>query len=222
MTNSPLERFRDGRAEVEKLMQLAPDQIEERTAHNAVLRAAVVLLVSHFEGYLKLSCEAHVDWLSDGTREARSIPRGLREVYTIPLLEQIVQSRNADQRWGLLKKVRNVNCLWVDDAKPARGILDPAVLSRQVTSAHPDVIDTVFGLIGCSSPVCDGDIDFEDAEEVRSLNIRRGLIDVIECRNDIAHGDVSRLPTREDVDRYMAFLQALTDRLERRMEGLRG
>lgn len=220
MTSTPLERFRDGRLEVEQLVKLAPDPLQDRTGHNAVLRAAVVLLVSHFEGYLKLLCEGHVDWLSDGVRESRTIPRALREAYTLPLLEQVVQSRNADQRWVLLKKVRDLNCLWIDQAKPPSGLLKPSVLSRRVTSANPDVIDEIFSLIGHASPVCEGDIDLTVAEEVQSLNIRRGLIDVIDCRNDIAHGDVSRLPTREDVDRYIAFLQALTERLERKVAGL--
>lgn len=220
MISTPLERFRHGRLEVEQLVKLAPDPVDDRTGHNAVLRAAVVLLVSHFEGYLKLLCEAHIDWLSDGARESRTIPRSLREAYTVPLLEQVVQSGNTEQRWALLKKVRDLNCLWVDHAKPPAGLLEPSVLSRRVTSAKPNVIDEVFTLIGHASPVCEGDIDFTIAEEVQSLNIRRGLVDVVECRNDIAHGDVSRLPTLEDVDRYLAFLQALTDRLERKMARL--
>lgn len=220
MPTSALAQFIDGVKEVDELLSASPSQTTNSSGHNALVRASVVLLVAHFEGFLKSISEEHIDWLSDGSRETRHIPRALREIYTLPLLREITESKDDAHRWALFKKVEQYRSLWVDSAKPAKGLLDPATLSKQVTSAKPSVVDSVFELMGCTA-VCDGEIDYSADGEPRSLNIRMALSDAVACRNAIAHGDASRIPTREDVERYVAFLKALAERLDRKCMGLR-
>lgn len=220
MATSALAQFIEGLEEVDELLSASPNQTAETGRHNAFMRAGVVLLVAHFEGFLKSISEEHIDWLSDGSRASRDIPRNLRELYTLPLLKEITESSDRTQRWALLKKIEDWRHLWMDDAKPNKGLLDPTTLSRQVTSARPHVIDALFQLMGCNA-VCDGEIDYTTDDEPRSLNIRLALNDAVSCRNDIAHGDASRVPTREDVERYSAFLKALAHRLDRKCMDLR-
>lgn len=188
---------------------------------NSVRRASVVLLVSHFESYLKSTAEEFIDSLSSGNLEARRIPVGIRELHTVPKIEEILSSKDAAQRHNLLRKLSAVSMLWNDTAKPAKGSLDARLFSRQVTSARPEKIDNLFELMGSTHSVCDGDIDIRvgDGETVTS-NIRLALDDVVKCRNDIAHGDSSRKPTDNDVERYTEFLVAFAARLERRTQGL--
>ncbi len=221
MSTSSLDQFAAGVAEVDELALCAPDPGTSLTAYNAVLRAAVVLLVSHFESYLKGLAEEHIDWLGDGQRESRTMPRQLRELYSLPRIEEISRCQDPMQRAALLKKLDELTCLWKDAAKPPRGLLKPSILVRLVTNAGPDVVDTLFDHLGDNQRACDGEIDFGIGEDVSSLRIRLALEDVVECRNAIAHGDASRIVTDADLARYRAFLLALSNRLDRKALSLR-
>lgn len=217
------DEFLAGVAEVRVLLSLCHEGAGEQHVDrdNAVRRAAVVLLVSHFESFLRTIGEEFVDVLSSGSLEARDMPSGIRELHTVPRLQEIVSTGDAIQRHALLRKLSDVAVLWKDQAKPPRGALQAHRLSREVTSAEPKKIDLLFGLMGSTVAVCDGDLDISDGDEsVISLNIRLGLTDVVQCRNDIAHGDSSRKPTQEDVDKYLLFLSALAARLQRKADGL--
>jgi len=185
---------------------------------NAVQRAAVVMLVSHFEGFLQGMAREFVDELNTGELQSRAIPARLRELHTIPKLESVVSSGDATQRRSLLKKIDRVVVLWKDDAKPARGTLEPERLSRVVTNASADVVNELFDLMGEKRPVCAGEVDVAEGEDLQAVHIEDFLKDIVSCRNDIAHGDVTRKPTRADVERYIRVLRALADRLNRKMK----
>ena len=218
-----VDEFAAGEAEVRVLLSLCIESDDEKDLerNNAVRRASVVLLVSHFESFLRALGEDFVDVLSSGTIEARSIPTGIRELHTLPRLQEILGSSDDTQRRALLKKLGDISALWNDSAKPSVGTLKASKLSRVVTSAKAEKIDNLFTLMGSAVPVCDGDIDLDAAEEETiSLNIRLALTDVVQCRNDIAHGDSSRKPTQEDIDKYLLFLAALARRLQRKADGL--
>lgn len=221
MSTSSFNDFTAGVAEVDELTRCAPDPAVSLTGHNAVFRAAVVLLVSHFESYLKGLAEEYVDWLSDGLRESRSIPVPLRELYSIPRLEEIAKAQDPGQRAALLKKLDEFTCLWKETAKPPRGLLKPRTLVRVVTSASPDVIDSLFEYFGDHQRPCEGEIDFDISGEVSSLRIRLALNDIIDCRNSIAHGDATRIVTDLDLTRYRAFLSSFAQRLDRKAMSVR-
>lgn len=216
-------KFLEGISEVRELLNVPLDS-ENFSSHgtinqlNAIRRASVVLLVSHFEGYLKSLAEDYIDVVGGGHLPSSKIPMGIRELHTLPKFEEIVSCADDRQRTALLKKISSVTVLWNDTAKPSAGTLQADVLARRVTSATSDCIDALFELMGSRQKVCDGEIDvqmFED--QVTSLNIRYSLSDLVGCRNAIAHGDPSRKPTSEDIDRYVSFLTAFTARLERKL-----
>lgn len=216
------ETFEEGVTEVRLLLSLSSagdaSPTDGQAKENAVRRAAVVLLVSHFESFLKSLAEDFIDEISVGGIEARSLPVGIRKLHSIPVLKGIVDSNDESQQLVLLKRVHEVATLWNDAAKPSPKALKAGLLKRQVTSARPGVIDEVFAFMGSRTNVCDGDIDVRGADETDlvAINIRLGLEDVVKCRNDIAHGDSSRKPTLDDLERYMKLLVALADRLQRK------
>lgn len=220
---SALEQFEAGVSEVKLILGLdgasEPPNIDQ---DNALRRAAVVLLVSHFESYLKAIAEEFVDAIGTGVLESRQIPRGVRELHTVPKLTEILDTNDPTQREALLRKLQPITALWNDNAKPPPGTLSPRLVARQVTNAHSETIDALFKLMGSELDVCDGDLDIPaeaDSPTVTS-NIRYGLKDIVKCRNDIAHGDVDRKPTKEDVARYLSFLTALAERLQRKASAL--
>jgi RiboL-PSP-HEPN len=225
-----LEQFVDGVKEVKVLERLIPENgqdlpagLDYSDAINAVTRSCVVLLVSHFEGFLRTLAEEFIDAISTGQVEARRIPTALRELHTLPKLVEIGQSNNTTQRTVLLKKMGTYSALWNDASKPAPGTLSPSLVARQITNAGSQCIDDLFVFFGSADLVCDGDIDIDPdvtGEEAQTLKIRTALHDVVECRNDIAHGDVQRKPTPADLDRYLRFLTALSNRLCRKRDVL--
>lgn len=215
--------FASGITEVKTLLSLCAGDDNHEDAlgdarRNAVCRAAAVLLVSHFESFLKTTAEEFIDAIATGDIASRAIPLGIRELHSIPRMEEILATNDAKQRLSLLGKIAEYNCLWVADAKPPPRLLKSEILRRIVTNPGSKVIDQLYELMGAATPVCDGDIDVELADQgnPEPVNIRLMLRTVIECRNDIAHGDVTRIPTSEDVDRYIRQLEAFARRLEAR------
>lgn len=220
-----LEHFELGVTEVRLLFGLRSGEESEgpidASKDNALHRACVVLLVSHFESFLKTLAEEYVDAIGDGQLESRRIPQSLRELHTTPRMSAIIECNSDVQRGVLLKKLQPLMALWSDEAKPPAGTLSSQVLSRQVTNADSETIDRLFAYMGSHTKVCDGDLDIANTDgEFAPWDIRYGLSDVTKCRNDIAHGDVSRKPTDGDVVRYIDFLSALARRLQRKADAL--
>lgn len=221
--------FEDGVREVRILLEVSQiggrDGESEDTVigrANAARRASVVLLTAHFESYLKSTAEEFIDHVSTGTVESRGMPANLRELQTMQLIDNIQRSGTLKERTVHFKKLSQIAQLWNNDAKPSRGSLGAELLKRQVTSAKPDKIDRLFELMGGATQVCDGDIDVNiPSAGISTLNIRRGLMDVVGCRDDIAHGDSARKPTSQDVERYVVLLNALVGRLDRKVEELK-
>jgi hypothetical protein len=182
---------------------------------SAVQRSACVLLVSHFEGFLKELGEEMVGTLIDAEPQMRKLPQALKELHSLPRLEEIARCNNSQQRHALLKRLDEIAILWNPTAKVDRQRLNPSVVSRTVTSAQPDVIDELFTTFGANTAVCDGDVDVIDPQtgDTSPVNIRTRLDEIIKCRNDIAHGVADRKVTHADVDRYVAFLDTLAKRL---------
>lgn len=213
------EVFEDGTTEVGLLRELAvaAERGGSTDEANALCRAAVVLLVSHFESFLKSVAEEFVDSVGTGDVRSGQLPRGLREVHTLPRLADIIASRDDEQRSGMLKRLGQIAALWNEDAKPPKGALNAATFSRLVTSARADVIDDLFLRMGNRTHVCEGDIEMSDANgDIVTASIQFSLRDVVDCRNDIAHGKADRKPTPDDVNRYLIFLRAFSERLQRK------
>lgn len=218
-----LEIFSEGTSEVDLLRELAvAAELRGATEEaNALCRAAVVLLVSHFESLLKAIAEEYVDAVGTGNVVSNRLPQGLKEAHTLPKLESIVTSRDELQRSILLRKIGNIATLWNDGAKPPKGALSAATFARLVTSAKAETINNIFDRMGNSSRVCDGDIEMVDVNgDVVTASIELSLRDVVDCRNDIAHGKADKKPTPADVQRYLDFLRTFSERLERKALGL--
>jgi hypothetical protein len=221
----PLETLREGIGEVRSLLELEGGLTSKVTVQkNAILRAGVVLLVSHFESFLKSIAEEFADSIDGAQVKASALPDEIRELYSVPMLQQISSTNDDTQRRALLKKMAPVVALWNDGATVGPGTLRAKPLVRVVTNCGSDVINELFRLMGGSQNVCDGDIDVIDREsgEKKAPNIKLSLRDIVDCRNDIAHYGLERKPTRGDVLRYIRFLEAFSERLDLKAHELLG
>lgn len=213
-----LVNFRDGLQEVELLSR--QDPLREHLGSSnllsaAIQRASCVLLVSHFEGFIKELAEEMTQKVAAGHPPVSRLPVPLRELHSLPRLDDISRCNDPAQRLVLLKRLAEIAALWHPTATTEARHLAPRKVSRVVTSARPAVIDNLFNLFGAVSPVCDGDIDVLDSlgQEMTPIHIRAKLDEIVDCRNAIAHGVADRKVTHTDVDRYANFLSALSRRL---------
>jgi hypothetical protein len=181
----------------------------------AIQRSATVLLVSHFEGFLKELAEEMVTVVTDARPAMAQLPQALKELHSLPRLEEIARCNDLQQRHVLLKRLEEVAVLWNPMARADKHKLSIRTVSRTVTSAQPEVIDLLFLNFGSVNAPCDGDLDIPDpaSGDATPVNIRTRLHEIVKCRNDIAHGVADRKVTHADVDRYVAFLAALARRL---------
>ncbi len=140
----------------------------------------------------------------------------------MPRLAEVVACNDITQRFALLAKLGSISSLWNDSAKPSKGTLRTSVISRTIHNADSECIDKLFQMFGLTEQVCNGEIDVWDDElEIeQSDDIRTRLKDIVKCRNDIAHGDMDRRPTRDDVRRYLIFLTHFSRRLDRKQRQL--
>lgn len=75
--------------EIKTLLTLLPsgNLRKNRAASDAINRAATVLLVSHFENYLKSLAEEFIEDISQSGKCVETISQGLRELYFQPRLD---------------------------------------------------------------------------------------------------------------------------------------
>lgn len=179
---------------------------------SALQRGACVLLVSHFEGFLKDLAELVVEVLVAAQVPMKHLPQQLREAHSLPRLDAVMKASDPQQRASLLKKVSDVAFLWNPDAKLQPGKLDSKTVARVITSANAECIDAFFDMLG-TAPVCTGHLDVLDGEAMTPVGIQTRLTEIVTCRNDIAHGGADRKVTHQDVDRYTTFLEAFAQRL---------
>ena len=226
MTSIALKSFMQSMEEIKTLLTLLPsgNLRKNRAASDAINRAATVLLVSHFENYLKSLAEEFIEDVSQSGKCVETISQGLRELYFQPRLDEILRCNNPQQRMRLNQKLEEFNCLWKNGAKLPPRLLEARVLSRTITAARSEVIDQLFSYFGAdkNQPVTAGSIDIKIPNEGPTVaNIRRSLEDIIGCRNRIAHGDRDAIPTDQDVKRYRLFLEEFARRLDKQEESLR-
>jgi hypothetical protein len=222
--NQPYSVFAEGIGEVRILSGQDPLRSslgDERTQQlsAALQRAACVLLVSHFEAFLKEVAEQMVEDLLSSRMPMKFVPQRLRELHSVPRLEQLVKTNDDKQRRSLLNQIPEVALLWNPDARLEGKRLDPRIVARRITSAQSDKIDDLFELFG-ARPVCVGDIDVPESDGglPSPVDIQARLREIVSCRNEIAHGVADRKVTHGDVDRYIVFLEVLAQRICARAE----
>lgn len=212
--------FRQGLEEVRRILKLAngnaaTDQDPELPA--TLLKGAVVLLVAHFEAYLKSIAEEFSDAALNGERAASRIPMSLRMLHTRALLDEIRSARDEQQLQNLLsKKLVSNSKSWVSSARPDKQAFRDGLLKRQVTNATADCINELFRLMGERRSVCDGDVEVSTSEqEDHPVNIALSLRSIVQVRNNIAHGNEHVPLTDLDVQSHVLFIEAFAKRLDR-------
>ncbi|MEU4068422.1 MAE_28990/MAE_18760 family HEPN-like nuclease [Streptomyces wedmorensis] len=220
-----LSEFRDSLKEVETLLALNPARplnksasvsSQERETANAITRSCTVMLVSHFEGFVKSGLTELIDEICRAKPPARRLPEGLLELHTRERIQEIFGTEGPERITRTRRLFATYSSLWEEDRSINPQVLSAKILARQFTSAKPEVLSSVFSLLGVSDIMDELDTRVNQAivnrgDQATSVRVHIKLTEIVDRRNKISHGDRNEKPTPVEVESYMTFLTDVAD-----------
>jgi hypothetical protein len=229
MSEQNLESFQDfidSLREVETLLAVAPadplsnggteENTQLRDLSNAVTRACALMLVAHFEGFIKGSLTELIDAICQAKPPARRVPDGLLELHTRERIEEIFGTEGDDRIHRTRRLFTTYAQLWDDDRSINPRIISSKILTRKFTNAKPDILCSVFSLIGVDDLLekVDKHVNYrliERAHESERVDTSAKLIEIVDRRNKVAHGDKSEKFTPTEIEHYREFLEDVAE-----------
>ncbi|MFF1963366.1 MAE_28990/MAE_18760 family HEPN-like nuclease [Streptomyces sp. NPDC058232] len=201
----------------------ATDQAQDRELTNALTRACVVMLVAHFEGFIKAALTELIDEICETKPPARRIPDGLLELHTRERIQEIFGTDGPDRIHKTRRLFSTYAPLWDEDRSINPRILSATILTRQFTNAKPEVLESVFALLDVQDVIPQLESHVNQAliargDEATSIKVAVKLTEIVNRRNKIAHGDRSEKPTQFEVEGYVVFLQDIAGCISRIIE----
>ncbi|MFD5824298.1 MAE_28990/MAE_18760 family HEPN-like nuclease [Lentzea sp. NPDC060358] len=191
-----------------------------RDLKNALCRAGLLMLVAHFEGYVKAALAEFLDEVNGAKPPSRRIPDSLLELFTRDRIQEILRLDDGTQRIHKTRKLFNVySVLWDDDRAVNPSLLSSRVLARQFTNAKAESLEHVLGLIGVEDALQRVEVAVrkrldDNSPEATRVNLSAKLKEIVEKRNRIAHGDLTEKPTVPEVRAYLTFLLCVARSLD--------
>ncbi|USX50818.1 MAE_28990/MAE_18760 family HEPN-like nuclease [Lentzea sp. HUAS12] len=180
----------------------------------------MVMLVAHFEGYVKSALAEFLDEITKAKPPSRRLPDSLLELFTRDRIQEIFHLEDAGERINKTRKLFNVfSDLWDDDRSVNPRLMSSRALVRQFTNAKAESLESVLVLIGVDDPIVriEGVVRrrLEDnLHEASGVKLSAKLQEIVEKRNKIAHGDLTEKPTIPEVRGYLTFLLCLARSLD--------
>ncbi|MEY9910659.1 hypothetical protein ABIA35_006903 [Catenulispora sp. MAP12-49] len=226
MTSSKIEalgEFYDSLVEVDILLNQANAMaalgtgtpLENETGRalaNASTRACVVMLVAHFEGFVKLALTELIDSIREAKPPNRRVPDGLLEIMTRDRLVEIAACEGVERSRRIRKLFTAYGPLWEDGRTINPALMSDRILAKQLTNARPETLDQVFVLLDVAGLTAgiQASLDSEAASSgngCAAFDVRMKLDEIVDRRNEIAHGDRDVKPTAVEVVEYINFLR---------------
>lgn len=166
-----------------------------------VLRAGVVLLYSHIEGYVENCVEEAMDFINRSGINSDRLPRSFLIAHCLPTIKCIANTTNTEEQERLLTDVLVKNYpLWSGATlPPAKLELD--CLTRNFANPSFEHIDKLFRQLGI--PKVFG-LFFYLGFPVRKVDLIRPTLEVLaSLRHDIAHGNLATVCSYQDLVGYV-------------------
>jgi hypothetical protein len=182
-------------------------------------RACVVLLSSHWERYLYSVNEEAIDWLNAQNCSTNLLPEALLLRHSQVRVDSLAQTSWDRRAQQLREFIASDGPLWSDGGRT--GHLDHSVLMVWMKAPFPKEVRRYYRQFGIQ----------DIFERVTRASRTRGALlldlnELVEKRNNIAHGDPQTEALQVDVTRYLKavakFSQAADSVLARRMRQLVG
>ncbi|MEU9233355.1 MAE_28990/MAE_18760 family HEPN-like nuclease [Streptomyces subrutilus] len=216
-----LSEFIDSLREVEILLSIAPAplgaggvavQAHDRELANAVTRSSIVMLVAHFEGFVKAALTELIDEICEAKPPTRRIPEGLLELHTRGRIEEIFGTEGPERIHKTRKLFSAYASLWDADHSINPQVLSAKTLTRQFTNAKPEILESVFNILDVNDVIAQIDVHVNReiaarGDEATRVKVDAKLTEIVNRRNKIAHGDRTEKPTPIEVQNYITFLK---------------
>jgi hypothetical protein len=196
-----------GVAEIDQLLTVHPGLRGPLAAARAVGRSAVVLLSGHFERYFRAVNEEAAAFLNQRGVTRSALPQGLRLLHSRYPIDDLALVQWDNRTAKLEKFIQTERWLWADDVQ---GETQHERLLQWMRSPDTDNltryyrywgIDNVFGVI-TRTPQSQG-------------RLRLAVAELVDKRNNIAHGDIAAQASRSDVRRYKQTVLNFCGRADR-------
>jgi len=180
----------------------------------ALNRAAVVLIASHLERYLRAVNEELTDGVNASAVLRTDIPETLRLQHSRNIVDELFKTQWNKRAGKLGGFVTSDGWLWGQSPKVD---LEAHRLLKWMRTPKPDRIQRLFALWGI------GNI-FEVITRTSHTRQRMWLKlqELADKRNNIAHGDVSAEATYQDVQSYVGIVRQFCKRCDRAVGRLAG
>lgn len=175
----------------------------------AIGRAQVVLLSSHFERYIYEINEEAVDFLVNAEIQVGRVPLELRLLHCKQSTDRLVDI-SWERRENALRAFATGEAKLWDDANPLEAIDHARLLEwmKAPTSAKVQRYFKQWGIVDIFASITRSD------SKRREFWLR--INELVEKRNNIAHGDLTVQATHVDVSRYLGTVRKFTMRCDRR------
>lgn len=172
----------------------------------AINRASVVLLSSHLERYLRGLNEEAVGVVNAAPIGGSTLPEILRLQYSKIPIDELAEAQWVNRAAMLSQLVATDGWLWGSSPKAN---LDHDRLVRWMKSPSPERAARLFRLWGVS------DIFSAITRQPHTnQRMKLKLKELVDKRNDIAHGDAGAEATYQDVASYIAVVRTFCTRVD--------
>jgi len=211
MASGSLLAFRRGLLEVDELQRADPTPVGS-APHNpevarVIGRASVVLLSSHFERYIYAMNEEATQLLNDAEIQGHLLPEGFRLLHSQLSIDTLVATSWENRGEKLASFIELEAWLW---SIGSSGVLDHNRLLLWMKAPSPRNLVRYFRIWGIS----DVFRAITRAQHTQSeLRLRIG--ELVQKRNNIAHGDLTIEATHTDVASYREVTMKFSERADR-------